>query len=64
MRTFPVSITMTTLLTAGALADSVRFADTDLGQAPSGWTATQTGRGAPKWTVEKDDTAPSKSNVL
>ena len=29
-----------------------------------GWTITMTGRGDPKWTVEKDDTAPSKSSVL
>ena len=28
-----------------------------VGSAPKGWTLTMTGRGAPKWTVEKDDAA-------
>jgi hypothetical protein len=31
---------------------------------PAGWTATQTGSGSAKWSVEKDDSAPSKPNVL
>src|SRR5207247_6674382 len=30
----------------------------------SGWTATQTGTGAAKWSVDKDASAPSKPNVL
>ena len=34
------------------------------GQPPSGWTATQTGKGAAKWEVVVDATAPSKPNVL
>src|SRR5206468_3481363 len=40
------------------------FDDAKPGEAPAGWTATKTGRGEPKWTVEKDDSAPSKPNVL
>jgi hypothetical protein len=32
--------------------------------APSGWTSTMTGKGQPRWTVEKDTSAPSKPNVL
>src|SRR5262245_26869664 len=35
-----------------------------LGAVPEGWTATKTGRGDPKWTVERDETAPSKGPVL
>jgi hypothetical protein len=35
-----------------------------VGKAPSGWTATNTGQGAPKWTVERDTSAPSKPSVL
>src|SRR5262245_37319497 len=31
---------------------------------PKGWTLTMTGRGSPKWTVERDDTAPTKGAVL
>ena len=34
------------------------------GSAPAGWTATKTGTGNAKWTVEQDETAPSKPNVL
>jgi hypothetical protein len=47
-----------------AVADSVNFDNAAVGQAPPGWTATQTGSGNPKWTIERDDTAPSKPNVL
>jgi hypothetical protein len=32
--------------------------------APQGWMCGVTGRGAPKWAVEADTTAPSKPNVL
>jgi hypothetical protein len=34
------------------------------GAAPAGWTCGMTGKGAPRWTVEADATAPSKPNVL
>src|SRR5947208_16024245 len=40
------------------------FDNSPIGSAPTGWTATLTGTGNAKWTVEKDDTAPSKANVL
>src|SRR5215813_11215373 len=40
------------------------FDSNPVGTAPSGWDATQTGSGNAKWTVEKDDTAPTKPNVL
>jgi hypothetical protein len=43
---------------------AISFESTQTGVAPEGWTATLTGSGDPKWTVESDDTAPSKSNVL
>ena len=35
-----------------------------LGAAPRGWTVTKTGKGDSKWTVEQDQTAPSKGKVL
>src|SRR5437868_3433508 len=47
-----------------AVADSVNFDSAPVGQAPAGWTATKTGSGNAKWTIEKDETAPSKPNVL
>jgi hypothetical protein len=51
---------------AGLLAQTstIDFEKEQVGKPPSGWTATQTGSGHAIWTVEKDDTAPSKSNVL
>ena len=43
---------------------AMSFEGTQTGVAPEGWTATLTGSGDPKWTIESDETAPSKSNVL
>jgi hypothetical protein len=43
---------------------TISFAADRAGTAPEGWTATLTGQGEPKWTVEQDPTAPSKSNVV
>jgi hypothetical protein len=46
------------------LAQAVSFDTDPVGAAPKGWTLTMTGRGAPKWTVERDDTAPTQGQVL
>jgi hypothetical protein len=43
---------------------AVSFESNQTGSTPEGWTATLTGSGNPKWTVESDETAPSKSKVL
>ena len=43
---------------------AISFESTQIGVVPEGWTATLTGSGDPKWTVESDETAPSKSKVL
>jgi 3-keto-disaccharide hydrolase len=42
----------------------VSFDAENAGAPPKGWTLTMTGRGTPKWTIERDDTAPSKGQVL
>src|SRR5437867_12850045 len=55
---------VTTMATALAAAETVNFYDMKAGVPPSGWTATQTGSGSAKWSVEKDASAPSKPNVL
>ena len=55
---------VTTMATALAAAETVNFDDMKVGAPPPGWTATQTGSGSAKWSVEKDDSAPSKLNVL
>jgi hypothetical protein len=54
------------LNSAAALGQSVSatFDKDAVGQPPAGWTATKTGSGDPRWTIEKDDTAPSGPNVL
>ena len=60
-----LSATFATIaLTGFALADTVNFDNLTTGSAPPGWTATQTGTGQAKWTVEADATAPSRPNVL
>src|SRR5437764_137988 len=65
MKTIAVAtLVITSTLSVLAVADSVNFDNAPVGQAPAGWTATKTGSGNAKWTVEKDDTAPSKPNVL
>ncbi len=33
-------------------------------EPPPDWTVTRTGTGEPRWSIEKDDSAPSKPNVL
>jgi len=51
-------------LSGTALAETINFDDAKAGAPPPGWTATQTGSGTAKWVIEKDDSAPSKPNVL
>jgi 3-keto-disaccharide hydrolase len=43
---------------------AVSFESAQTGVTPEGWTATLTGSGNPKWTVESDETAPSKLKVV
>jgi hypothetical protein len=43
---------------------TVSYESTRIGDTPEGWTATLTGKGYSKWTVETDETAPSKSKIL
>jgi len=46
------------------LAETISFDHDMVGALPTGWRAGVTGRGAPKWSVEPDTTAPSQPNVL
>jgi len=60
-----IKLALTTgLLAVTAQAETINFDDATPGAAPPGWTATKTGKGEAKWTIEKDDTAPSRPNVL
>jgi hypothetical protein len=61
------AIIAATLFFTGVSAMSnhaISFESPQTGAAPEGWTSTLTGSGDPKWTVENDETAPSKSKVL
>lgn len=58
------ALLLATALAATASAQSVNFDDARPGELPAHWTSTKTGNGEAKWSVEKDDTAPSKPNVL
>lgn len=58
------TVALTTMFGSVAMADTVNFDTFKAAAPPPGWTATKTGTGDAKWTVEKDDTAPSKPNVL
>jgi hypothetical protein len=64
MKKFSVTIMTMTIATGIAVAETVNFDDMRAGAPPRGWTAMQTGSGTAKWAVEKDDSAPSKPNVL
>lgn len=64
MRRKILSLVATTVLTAQLPAETIHFDDLKPGASPSGWTATQTGKGEANWTVVADDSAPSKPNVL
>src|SRR5438105_13774137 len=64
MKILATMVFMSAALTVMAQSLTVNFDNASAGTAPTGWTATQTGSGNAKWTVEKDDTAPSKPNVL
>ena len=64
MKTLLIASLASTAVAALSSADTVNFDNFKTGAAPPGWTATQTGSGSAKWSVEKDDSAPSKPNVL
>src|SRR5947199_2306816 len=64
MKTIRIIILGTLMPAVLAQADTVNFDGLPAGAPPPGWTATKTGTGTEKWTVEKDDTAPSPPNVL
>ena len=57
-------IIMAPMSMAMAQTQTINFDNFKTGDPPPGWTATKTGSGQAKWTIERDDTAPSKPNVL
>ena len=59
---FAAAIAITATCVAAAETDT--FDKAHPGSPPSDWTCGVTGRGAPKWMIEADASAPSKPNVL
>ena len=46
------------------MGETVNFDQDKTGAPPAGWQSGVTGHGTPKWSVEKDESAPSPPNVL
>jgi hypothetical protein len=64
MKRIVAAATVLYLMEAMAMADRASFETDAIGTTPKGWTVALTGRGNPKWTVEQDQTAPSKLKVV
>jgi hypothetical protein len=54
----PVLYVAVWCVAASAMAETINFSADAVGQPPAGWSCGMTGRGAPKWTVETDASAP------
>jgi hypothetical protein len=63
-RQLAVAATLFLMGMNGMSNHAASFESNQTGAAPEGWTATLTGSGKPKWTVESDETAPSKAKVV
>lgn len=64
MKAINALLVMIALLATRAFSETDNFDAAAVGQPPSGWIATQTGKGQARWLVVPDDSAPSKPNVL
>lgn len=66
MKTFLVvtEFLVAILLVNAAQAGTVNFDITEPGQLPAGWLGGVSGKGTPQWSVVRDNSAPSKPNVL
>ena len=59
---FTAAVAISATFVAAAEIDT--FDKAQPGSPPSNWTCGVTGRGAPKWLIEADASAPTKPNVL
>jgi hypothetical protein len=64
MKTILALLLMTGSISSTGRSGTVKFDDVQPGKTMPGWTFTKTGDGDPKWSIERDDSAPSKPNVL
>lgn len=60
----PVAIAVAATVPALAAATTEHFDQVPTGALPAGWVPGVTGRGAPRWQVAADPTAPSPPHVL
>ena len=62
---FPMMISaMVLAMEPSNAAETVNFDADAVGSVPATWVQGVTGRGSPRWSVERDDSAPSAPNVL
>ena len=64
LRSFPACIFLGVIAMNATAVETVNFDSTEPGALPAGWLAGVTGKGSPKWSVEREPSAPSKPNVL
>jgi hypothetical protein len=64
LRSLGITLLGHTLTGGTTMAETINFDADIVATTPSGWIAGVTGRGAHRWSVEADATAPSKPNVL
>lgn len=65
MKAILLTAALVCIMEVSAMTDSTAGFEADgIGTAPKGWTATKTGKGHPKWTIEQDQTAPSRSKIV
>ncbi len=63
--TFLLLIALVFLISGAAQAETINFESDSIGPLPSDWTSAMTHSGGPpRWEIVRDDTAPSKPNVL
>jgi hypothetical protein len=64
MKAFLPALAYVALVTAATGAEVQTFDQAEAWKPPAGWTLTKTGKGTPRWSVEKDESAPSRPHVL
>src|SRR6266566_3388587 len=62
---FILLVSLLSAISVSAQTTTIDFNNEKVGEAPSGFSTTLTGKGKPgKWAVTKDDSSPNQGNVL
>jgi hypothetical protein len=64
VRMIVITACMGAAMASPLFAETASFEGDTVGGPPRGWLLTMTGRGTPKWTVERDDSLSPAANVL